>query len=105
MLIWGVGRIYDRVGEHAAAAWKSVNLIPLEASQSMFGVLVSPPKQPHSENPRLSATIMRSCGCHYCQDMKWDILNARRDDKYNFTKTFESRKPFSIVFVERAFDG
>jgi hypothetical protein len=57
----GIG-VYDRMGEHAAAAWKSVNLMPLEASQSIFGVLISPPKHPQSEKPRSSATMMRKVG-------------------------------------------
>ena len=51
-----------REGEHAAAAWKSVNRRPCLASLSMFGVLISPPKQERSLNPRSSATITRKLG-------------------------------------------
>ena len=52
----------DLVGEHAEAAWKSVNLSPSEAKLSMFGVSISPPKAEMSENPRSSATITRKFG-------------------------------------------
>lgn len=53
----------DLVGEHAAAAWKSVNRSPPSyANLSMFGVLISLPKAPTSEKPRSSATITRKFG-------------------------------------------
>ena len=51
-----------RDGEQAAAAWKSVKRRPLVASLSMFGVLISPPKQDKSLKPRSSATITRKLG-------------------------------------------
>jgi hypothetical protein len=51
-----------RLGEQAAAAWKSVNRKPLLANLSRFGVLISPPKQPKSLNPRSSATMTRKFG-------------------------------------------
>lgn len=50
------------MGEHAAAAWKSVKRIPDAARRSMLGVLISPPKQPGSEKPRSSARMMRKLG-------------------------------------------
>ena len=50
------------LGEQAAAAWKSVNRSPLAASLSRFGVLISPPKQERSLNPRSSATMTRKLG-------------------------------------------
>src|SRR5699024_1880019 len=53
----------EETDEHAAAAWKSVKRTPpLSASLSMFGVRISPPKQPTSENPRSSATMTRKLG-------------------------------------------
>jgi hypothetical protein len=51
-----------RLGEQAAAAWKSVNRNPLLASLSRFGVLISPPKQAKSLKPRSSATMTRKLG-------------------------------------------
>ena len=38
-----------RVGEHTAPTWKLLNIRPLAASESMFGVAISPPKAPRSE--------------------------------------------------------
>jgi hypothetical protein len=51
-----------RLGEHAAAAWKSVKRNPLLANLSRFGVLISPPKQLRSLKPRSSATMTRKLG-------------------------------------------
>lgn len=50
------------VGEHAEAVWKDDSLVPSLASRSMFGVGISLPKQPTSENPRSSATMIRKFG-------------------------------------------
>ena len=51
-----------RLGEHAAAAWKSVKRKPLLASLSRLGVLISPPKQLRSLKPKSSATMTRKFG-------------------------------------------
>lgn len=60
---WSVPvRIILRVGEHAAAAWKPVSRTPSFASLSILGVRISEPKQPVSENPRSSATMIRKLG-------------------------------------------
>jgi hypothetical protein len=58
----------ERVGEHAAAEWKSVHIIPSSASLSRFGVRISPPKAPTSEKPRSSATMMRKLGLFVMTD-------------------------------------
>jgi hypothetical protein len=52
----------ERVGEHAEAVWKSVNLSPESARRLMFGVAISPPNAAVSVNPRSSATIMMKFG-------------------------------------------
>ena len=49
----------DLVGEQLIEVWKSVNLTPRSASASMFGVLISLPKLPRSDQP-MSSTIMSS---------------------------------------------
>lgn len=51
-----------RLGEQAAAAWKSVNRRPLLANLSKLGVRISPPKQPRSLKPKSSATMTRKLG-------------------------------------------
>lgn len=53
-----------RVGEHIDAVWKFVRRTPEgeAARESMFGVRISEPKQPGSEKPRSSATMIRKLG-------------------------------------------
>lgn len=62
-----------RVGEHIDAVWKFVRRMPDEevARESIFGVRISEPKQPGSEKPRSSATMMRKFG-----RLLWEVVYA-----------------------------
>lgn len=55
-------RSIARVGEHIDAVWKFVMRSPEEARRSRLGVWISLPKQPTSDQPRSSATMMRKFG-------------------------------------------
>lgn len=70
--------IIDRVGEHAEAAWKSVNRMPLFANLSIFGVSISLPYAPISEYPISSARMMRKFGREGCR-IAWVIVSIRND--------------------------
>jgi len=52
----------ERVGLHAEAVWKPVDLTPSPAIPFRLGVSISPPKHPRSLKPRSSATIIRKFG-------------------------------------------
>jgi|TARA_B100001094_G_C17906466_1_gene659083 hypothetical protein len=55
-------RSIDLVGEQVGAVWKFVNRIPEYARVSRFGVVISPPNEPKSDQPRSSATINKMLG-------------------------------------------
>ena len=55
-------RLEASTHEQAAAAWNPVYRRPFWPSLSILGVLISEPKQPQSEKPKSSATIIRKLG-------------------------------------------
>ena len=51
-----------RVGEQSAVVWKRLNLSPLAASRSAFGVLTGPPKALEAPKPTSSISTIRTFG-------------------------------------------
>ncbi len=65
-----------RVGQQRAVLWKSVNRSPPAASASRFGVSISPPKQPRSENPMSSVSTIRMFGRSLSDDPAADTATG-----------------------------